>query len=57
MALIDVVVSGFLLTKPPPVGTQDALLPTLFAARLLYSQEPPIPLDDEAKEPTPDPVQ
>ena len=57
LALIDVAVSDFLLTKSPPVGTQDALLPTPFVARLLYSQKPPIPLDDEAKEPTLDLVQ
>ncbi|KAL0009695.1 hypothetical protein SO802_004803 [Lithocarpus litseifolius] len=57
LALIDVAAPSFLLTKPPPMGTQDALLPAPFVARLLYSQEPPIPLDDEVKEPTPDPVQ
>ena len=56
MALIDVVVLGFLLSEPPLVRTQDAQLPALLAARLLYSQEPPIPSDDEAKESTPKPI-
>ena len=49
LALIDVVVPGFLLSEPPLKGTQDAQLPALIIARLLYSQEPLIPLNDEAK--------
>ena len=49
LALIDVAVPGFLLSEPPLKGTQDAQLPALIIARLLYSQEPLIPLNDEAK--------
>jgi len=41
LALIDVAVPGFLLTKPPPAGTQDTLLLAPLTTRLLYSQEPP----------------
>ena len=44
------------MSKPPPAGTQDAQLPALLAARLLYSQESPIPSNDEAKESTPKPI-
>ena len=57
MALINVAVPGFLLTEPPLVGTKDALLLAPLVARLLYSQKPPIPSNDEVKELTPDPVQ
>jgi len=57
LALIDVAVPGIQLNEPPPAGTQDALLPAPLVAKLLYSQEPPIPSDDEDKEPTPDLVQ
>ena len=39
LALIDVAVLGFLLSEPPPEGTQDAQLPAPLATRLLYSQE------------------
>lgn len=56
LALIDVAVPRFLLSESPPEGTQDAQLPSPLAARLLYSHEPPIPSDDEAKEPTPKPT-
>lgn len=56
MALIDLVVLGFLLFEPPLAGTQDAQLPAPLATKLLYSQGPPILSDDEAKEPTPEPV-
>ena len=37
LALINIVVPGFLLTKPPPEGTQDAQLPTPLVAKLIYS--------------------
>ena len=37
LALIDVSVPGFLLSKPPSEGTQDTQLPTPLAAKLLYS--------------------
>ena len=57
LALIDVAVPGFLLVEPPPVGTQDAQLLALLVARLLYSQEPCIPSNEETKEPTPEPTQ
>lgn len=57
MALIDIIVSDFLITEPPPTRTQDTLLSTAIAARLLYSQKPLIPSDDEVKERTPDLVQ
>lgn len=57
MALIDVAILGFLLSEPSPTGIQDAQLPAPQAARLLYSHEPLIPSDDEAKEPTPEPAQ
>ena len=50
MALIDVTVPGFLLSEPPPKGTQDAQIPAPLAAKPLYSQEPPLPSDDEAKD-------
>ena len=56
LALIDIAVPGFLLSKPPPAGTQDAQLPAPLAARLLYSQESSIPSNDEAKESTPKPI-
>lgn len=56
LALIDVVVLGFLLTKPPPEGTQDTQLPAPLAARLIYSQEPPIPSDEEERDSTPKPI-
>lgn len=56
LALIDIVVLSFLLSEPPPEGTQYAELPTPLATRLLYSQETPIPSDDEAKESTPEPI-
>ena len=57
MALIDITVSDFLIIEPPLAGTQDTLPLAPIAARLLYSQKPLIPSDDEVKEPTPDPVQ
>lgn len=57
LALIDVAVPSFLLTDPPPVGTQDAQLSAPLITKLLYSQESPIPSDDEAKESTPEPIQ
>lgn len=42
LALIDLVVPGFLLFEPSPEGIQDAQLPAPLAARLLYSHEPPL---------------
>ena len=56
LALIDVVVPGF-LTKPPPFGTQDAQLPTPLATKHLYSQKQPLPSDDEQEEPKTEPTQ
>ena len=55
LALIDVAVPGF-LTKPPPSSTQDAQLPSSLTAKLLYSQEQPIPSDDEQEEHTREPT-
>lgn len=52
LALIDIAVPRF-LTKPPPSSTQDAQLPASLAAKLLYSQEKPIPSNVEREEPTP----
>ena len=57
LALIDVAVPGFLLTKPPPERTQDAQLPAPLAAKLIYSQEPTLPSDEEDKESTSESVQ
>ena len=57
LALIEIAVLGFLLTEPPPAGTQDAQLPTPLATKLLYSQELTIPSDEKAKEPTLEPIQ
>ena len=37
LALIDVAVPSFLLTDPPPVGTQDAQLLAPLITKLLYS--------------------
>ena len=56
LALIDVAILGF-LTKSPPFGTQDAQLPALLAAKLLYSQDQPIPSDNEPEEHAPEPTQ
>ena len=50
LALIDMVVPGFLLTEPPPEATQDAQLLAFLVARLIYSQEPPNLLDNESEE-------
>ena len=50
LALIDMVVPGFLLTEPPLEGTQDAQLLASLVARLIYSQEPPNLLDNESEE-------
>ena len=47
---------GLLLIEPPQEETQDAQLPTPLATRLLYSQEPSIPFDNEEREPTPKPI-
>ena len=44
------------LTDPPLARTQDVELLAPLIAKLLYSQEPPIPSDEEAKEPTPKPI-
>ena len=52
LTLIDVAVSGFLLTDPSSAGTQDAQLSALLVTKLLYSQEPLILSEDEAKEST-----
>lgn len=52
LALIDVAVLGFLTTAPSPSKTRDAQLPASFITKLLYSQEPPIPLKNEAEERT-----
>ncbi|KAL0004902.1 hypothetical protein SO802_012463 [Lithocarpus litseifolius] len=49
LALIDVVVPKF-LNKPLPSGTQDAQLPALLLAKLLYSHEQPLPSNDEWEE-------
>ena len=57
LALINVVVPRFLLTEPPSEGTQDAQLPILLAAKLIYSQEPTLPLDEEDEESTSEYVQ
>ena len=57
MALIDVAVPGFLLSEPPPKRTQDAQLPALLAARLLYPQESTLLSENEDKESTPESVQ
>lgn len=54
LALIDVVIPGFLLSAPPSEGTQEAQLPALLAAKLLYSQELQIPSDDKARDPFPE---
>ena len=50
LALIDIAVPGFLTITPPPAGTQDAQLLALLPTKLLYSQEPAILSNDEAKE-------
>ena len=50
LALIDIAFPGFLTTASPPSGTQDTQLPALLITKLLYSQEPPIPLNNEAEE-------
>ena len=52
LAQIDIAVPGFLLTEPPPEGTQDTQIPVPIAAQLLYSQEPPLPSEEEAEEST-----
>lgn len=57
LALIYVAVPSFLLTDPPLAGIQDAKLPAPLIAKLLYSQEPPVPSSYEAREPTPKPAQ
>ena len=49
-------VPGLLLIEPPQEKTQDAQLPTPLATRLLYSQEPSIPSENEEREPTPKPI-
>lgn len=49
LALTDIAVPGFLITAPPPSGTQDAQLLAPLVAKLLYSKELPIPSDDEAE--------
>lgn len=48
---------GFLTARPPLAGTQDAQLPAPLTTQILYSQEQPLPADEEAKEPTLEPVQ
>ena len=57
LALIDIAVLSFLTTAPPPFRTQDTQLPAPLVTKLLYYQELPIPLDDEAKERTFEPTQ
>ena len=57
LAIIDVAIPGFLLTEPPLEGTQDAQLPARLAARLIYSQEPPIPSNDESGESSSESIQ
>ena len=57
LALINVAFPGFLLTDPPLVGTQDTQLPAPLVTKLLYSQEPSIPSNEETKEPAPEPIQ
>lgn len=51
LALIDVAVPGFLAVEPPSTGTQGAQLLAPLATRMLYSQEQPLPVDEEAKKP------
>ena len=57
LALIDVAVVSFLTTIPPQFETQDTQLPAPLVTKLLYSQEPPIPSNDEVKERTREPTQ
>ena len=57
LALIDVAVRGFLLTDPPSAGTQDAQLLAPLVTKHLYSQEPPMPSNDEVTKCTPKPTQ
>ena len=52
LALIDVAVPGFLTIAHVPFRTQDTQLPAPLIAKLLYSQELPIPSDDDAEERT-----
>ena len=52
LALIDITVPNFLLVEPPLARTQDTQLLAPLAAKLLYSLEPPIPSDEEAKDST-----
>ena len=52
LALIDVAVPGFLTIAHAPFRTQDTQLPAPLIAKLLYSQELPIPSDDDAEERT-----
>lgn len=56
LALIDIAIPRF-LTKPPPSGTQDAQFLAPLAAKLLYSQEQPIPFDEEHEEHASKPTQ
>ena len=57
LALIDVAVPRFLLIEPPLERTQDAQLPAPLVAKLIYSQEPTLPSDEEDKESTSEFVQ
>jgi len=56
LALIDIAIPGF-LTKPSPSSTQDAQLLAPLVAKLLYSQEQPIPSEDKQEEQAPEPTQ
>ena len=49
LVLIDVNIPKF-LNKPPPFSTQDAQLPAPLVAKLLYSQEQPLPSENEREE-------
>jgi len=57
LASVHVVILGFLTIEPPPPGTQDAQLPASLITKLLYTQEQPIPSDDEIREHTLEPTQ
>ena len=56
LAFINVAVHGFFI-KLPPSGTQNAQLLTLLAAKLLYSDEQPLPSNDKREKPSSEPTQ
>lgn len=55
--MIDAIVHDFLTTEPPPPRIQDTQLPTLLVTKLLYSEEQPIPSDNEEEERASEPTQ